>query len=187
MYQSLMKAVYVLAAVFFLLLPSVNLLQIVTGPYPGLSITEIPESNLTRTIYDSIQFDLTADTPEKKRLLYETHYKLAGFLEGYCKDQVVVTDQATLLPFLLRKRVSIIPPWSTEIENEILSDDLMFAIASLRSMNIRFFLLWEYGTNMNNKYLFSRSLIYNALHNPNIFSLRFVYGSYWKLYELKAS
>ena len=181
-----MKTVYVLTAVLFLLLPSVNLLQIMAGPHPGLSITEIPESNVTKTIYDSIQYDLTADTPEKKRLLYETHYKLARFLEGHCKDQVVVTDQATLLPFLLRKRVSIIPPWSTEIENEILSDDLGFAIASLRRKNIRFFLLWEYGTNMNNVYLFSRSPIYSALHNPDLFSLRFTYGSYWKLYELTA-
>jgi len=116
------------------------------GPHPGLSITEISQGNLTSTIYDSILFDLTAGTPEKKRLLYETHYKLARFLEGYCN-----------------------------------------ATASLRRKNIRFFLLWEYGTNMNNKYLFSNSLVYSALHNPDIFSLRFTYGSYWKLYELVAT
>ena len=177
---------FVLVFSSILLLSSVNLLQMISRPYPGLKIQEITKTNLMRVIYTSIQFDLEAGTVEKKRLFYTSHYKLASFLEEYCKDQVVVTDQATLLPFLLRKRVKIIPTWSTEIEDEILSDDLDFALASLRRKNIRFFLLWEYGGNMNNKYFFENSPVYKALHNPTLFTRKFEYVFYWRLYELTA-
>lgn len=181
------KIFLVLVVVLVTSVSSVNLLQITSGPHPGLSIEELAETDLIETISDSIRYDLTAETYDKKRLLYESHYKLAQFLERYCKDQVVVTDQATLLPFLLRKRVMIIPSWSPEVEEEILSGDLNSAIVSLRRKNIRFFLLWEYGGNMNNKYLFESSLIYRALHNPQVFTLRFRYVFYWRLYELKAT